>query len=184
MTRRTGRHVAQAGEDQDPASARSVSRPPSPVPAQSRYLADSPSGWAPEAEPRRGDSLTLDREPVANGAGVITEDPASTDDLGEALLPRRVRQANMVPQLRDSGPAGATAAASPAEDPAPAERSPEEVRATMSAIQQGWQLGRSVFDVPDRSGSTRPDDFGTAEPPAPDYLSAEPGGPGSQPGEE
>jgi signal transduction histidine kinase len=184
MTRRTGRHVARAGEDQDQdlAPARSVSRPPNPVPAQPRYRADSPSGWAPEAEPRRSDSLTLDREPVANGAGVITEEPAGTDDLSEALLPRRVRQANMVPQLRDSGPAAA--AASPADDPAPAERSPEEVRATMSAIQQGWQLGRSVFDVPDRSGSTLSDDFGTAESPAPDYLSAEPGGPGSQPGEE
>jgi len=29
-------------------------------------------------------------------------------------------------------------------------RSPDEVRATMSAIQQGWQKGRSVFDPPDR----------------------------------
>jgi hypothetical protein len=71
-----------------------------------------------------------------------------------------------------------------ADDPVPDDRSPEQARATMSAIQQGWQLGRSVFDVPDRSGSTLPDDSGTADPPAPDYLSAEPGGPGSQPGEE
>ena len=29
-------------------------------------------------------------------------------------------------------------------------RSPDEIRATMSAIQQGWQKGRSVFDPPDR----------------------------------
>ncbi|HMG64827.1 MAG TPA: ATP-binding protein, partial [Streptosporangiaceae bacterium] len=182
MTRRTGRHVARADEEQGHAAAQPAGWPQSPVPAQPRYLADSPSGWAPEAEPRRSDSLTLDREPAANGAGVITEDPAS-GDLSEALLPRRVRQANMVPQLRDSGPATAAAASSP-DDLAPADRSPEEVRATMSAIQQGWQLGRSVFDVPDRSGSTLPDEFGAADSPAPDYLSAEPGGPGSQPGEE
>jgi hypothetical protein len=27
-------------------------------------------------------------------------------------------------------------------------RSPEETRSTMTAIQQGWERGRSVFDVP------------------------------------
>jgi signal transduction histidine kinase len=183
MTRRTGRHVARADEEQGYAAAQPASRPQSPVPAQPRYVADSPSGWSPEAEPRRSDSLTLDRAPAVNGAGVIPEDPASTDDLSESLLPRRVRQANMVPQLRDSGPATAAAASSP-DDPAPADRSPEEARATMSAIQQGWQLGRSVFDVPDRSGSTLSDDFGDAGSPVPDYPGAEPGSPGSQPGEE
>jgi signal transduction histidine kinase len=183
MTRRTGRHVATPDEDQGLTPAWPASRPQSPVPAQPRYRADSPSGWSPEAEPRRSDSLILDREPAVNGAGVITEDPTSTDDLSEALLPRRVRQANMVPQLRDSGPATA-AAAPPGDDLPPTDRSPEEARATMSAIQQGWQLGRSVFDVPDRSGSTLSDGFGAAGSPVPDYPGAEPGSPGSQPGEE
>src|SRR5499427_7241069 len=58
-------------------------------------------------------------------------------DLGEAGLPRRVRQANLAPQLRDT-----TA------KPAPGSggddvwtRSPEATRST--AIQQGWDRGRS-----------------------------------------
>ena len=65
-------------------------------------------------------------------------------DLGEAGLPRRVRQANLAPQLRDT-----TA------KPAPGSggddvwtRSPEATRSTSTAIQQGWDRGRSVFDVP------------------------------------
>jgi hypothetical protein len=73
-------------------------------------------------------------------------------DLGDAaLLPRRVRQASIAPQLRDDTTA---APVSPATDTEASEtgegRSPDEVRATMSAIQQGWQKGRSVFDPPDR----------------------------------
>jgi signal transduction histidine kinase len=65
-------------------------------------------------------------------------------DFGEAGLPRRVRQASLAPQLRE-----------PAAEPVPASggedlwtRSPEETRSTMTAIQQGWERGRSVFDVP------------------------------------
>jgi signal transduction histidine kinase len=67
-------------------------------------------------------------------------------DAGDPGLPRRVRQASLAPQLRD-----------PAVEPAPAPargsddfwaRSPEETRSTMTAIQQGWERGRSVFDVP------------------------------------
>jgi hypothetical protein len=65
-------------------------------------------------------------------------------DFGEGGLPRRVRQASLAPQLRDT-----------AAEPAPAQaaddfwtRSPEETRSTVTAIQQGWERGRSVFDMP------------------------------------
>ena len=65
-------------------------------------------------------------------------------DFGEANLPRRVRQASLAPQLRDT-----------ATEQAPAQaaddfwtRSPEETRSTVTAIQQGWERGRSVFDMP------------------------------------
>ena len=65
-------------------------------------------------------------------------------DFGEAGLPQRVRQASLAPQLRDT-----------AADQAPARgaddfwtRSPEESRSTVTAIQRGWERGRSVFDVP------------------------------------
>jgi signal transduction histidine kinase len=70
-----------------------------------------------------------------------TADLASTDDLGEDGLPRRIRQASLAPQLRDSN-----ATADNGQDGAA--RSPEEARATVSAIQQGWQRGRSLFDPP------------------------------------
>jgi hypothetical protein len=56
-------------------------------------------------------------------------------------LPRRVRQANIAPQLRDNPPRRPTSAA-----PAPAPASgptPAEIRQTMSALQRGWQEGRS-----------------------------------------
>ena len=72
----------------------------------------------------------------------LAADPVSTDDLEDAELPRRIRQASLAPQLRDSTGRIDTGTDS---DPADA-RSPEEARATVSAIQQGWQRGRSLFD--------------------------------------
>jgi signal transduction histidine kinase len=55
-------------------------------------------------------------------------------------LPRRVRQASLVPQLRDA----------PAYPPLPGRfpdpRTPDEARATVSAIQHGSERGRSLFD--------------------------------------
>jgi hypothetical protein len=56
-------------------------------------------------------------------------------------LPRRVRQASLAPQLRDNPPRRPTSAAvgaAPASGPTPA-----EIRQTMSALQRGWQEGRS-----------------------------------------
>ncbi|MGC9441323.1 nitrate- and nitrite sensing domain-containing protein [Streptomyces sp. WG5] len=70
---------------------------------------------------------------------------------GTGTLPRRVRQANLAPQLRQSsGP--------PAEDRSdPADRDAEEVRSRMASLQRGWQRGREENaagdDVP---GGTAP----------------------------
>jgi signal transduction histidine kinase len=55
-------------------------------------------------------------------------------------LPRRVRQASLAPQLRDRAEP-APPAAEPADEGAG--RSPEEMRTMMSALQDGWQRGRS-----------------------------------------
>ena len=66
------------------------------------------------------------------------------DDFGGAGLPRRVRQASLAPQLRDTAAEQAPTRA--ADDFWT--RSPEETRSTVTAIQQGWERGRSVFDVP------------------------------------
>ncbi|MCG5215316.1 nitrate- and nitrite sensing domain-containing protein [Streptosporangium soli] len=61
------------------------------------------------------------------------------DDLDDDLdgLPRRVRQANLAPQLR--GP-------QPRERPEVSTRSPEELFDLMSSMQLGWQQGRSEAD--------------------------------------
>ncbi|MFF8383714.1 sensor histidine kinase [Streptomyces kanasensis] len=62
-------------------------------------------------------------------------------------LPRRVRQASLVPQLRDEAERSAAPAA-PASAPGPAdaedaERDAEDVRRRMAAMQRGWQRARS-----------------------------------------
>jgi len=67
-------------------------------------------------------------------------------------LPRRVKQASIAPQLRDNPrrrtSAGGGAARAPGQAPgagqAPASGpTPAEIRQTMSALQRGWQEGRS-----------------------------------------
>ncbi|MEU6485927.1 nitrate- and nitrite sensing domain-containing protein [Streptomyces sp. NPDC046887] len=97
-------------------------------------------------------------------------EPSPTED-GAFLagLPRRVRQANLAPQLRQTPAAGARPTAS---GPAPGadddfERDAEEVRSRMAAMQRGWQRGRRQHAAdpadpadPARTGATGPD--GTA----------------------
>jgi hypothetical protein len=95
-------------------------------------------------------------EPAGAGAGLDEDD-----------LPRRVRQASLAPQLRDS----------PVRPPSLPDvaiqttRSPEETRVTMSAIQRGWERGRSVFDA---SGTDEPasEPVGAAVTPEADTASA------------
>jgi hypothetical protein len=76
--------------------------------------------------------------------------PAPTVDENGGL-PVRVRQASLAPQLREgtgtnggtSGTYGAAASA-------------DAVRSTMSAMQRGWELGRSVAESPDEPASHGP----------------------------
>jgi signal transduction histidine kinase len=79
--------------------------------------------------------------PVAATAGATAGAAAGGTYLG---LPRRVRQANLAPQLR--GPLGAEPATSllysleAAESPA---RSPEQASSRLAALQEGWLRGRA-----------------------------------------
>jgi hypothetical protein len=70
-----------------------------------------------------------------------TAQPGYADSLPDGGLPVRVPQASLAPQLREPDGTGGGA---PAFDtpPAPA----EEVRNTMSALQRGWELGRSASE--------------------------------------
>ncbi|GGS78925.1 nitrate- and nitrite sensing domain-containing protein [Nonomuraea spiralis] len=64
----------------------------------------------------------------------------------EPELPRRERQANLPPRLRQApSPVAASAEAE--------ERSPEETRALLSSLQSGWQRGRQDSD---QDGGSRP----------------------------
>jgi hypothetical protein len=94
------------------------------------------------------------------------------DEVGEVNeLPRRVKQASLAPQLRADPPrrrtivaSGGTATGGPAGGPTPA-----DIRRTMSALQRGWQDGRSQQSVPPGDG------------PVPTFTPAGPGTPAAPP---
>jgi len=81
----------------------------------------------------------LGSRPARIGSGSARRDPApAAGDApsGTAPLPRRVRQANLAPQLR-KGPDPRTDDRSGLD-----ERDPDEVRSRMASLQRGWQRGR------------------------------------------
>ncbi|MBC9718543.1 nitrate- and nitrite sensing domain-containing protein [Streptomyces sp. TRM66268-LWL] len=87
---------------------------------------------APRPEPARSEPAWAEPADAASAA----DDPSvSPVDSPTQILPRRVRQASLAPQLRT-----AEAPAQPAE---PAEdRDADEVRSRMASLQRGWQRGR------------------------------------------
>ncbi len=77
-------------------------------------------------------------------------------------LPRRVRQASLAVQLREAPPPERAGAARPAARPG--ERSPEQARATMAALRDGWHRGRDSAGSSDgASDSDSADDSGRKE---------------------
>ncbi|MEU7388225.1 nitrate- and nitrite sensing domain-containing protein [Streptomyces tanashiensis] len=101
--------------------------------------------------------------PPAPGAGPVLVPvppegpvaPESPEPFGG--LPRRVRQASLAPQLRETeggraagtGGDARTGAGAPSDGPDSFERDAEEVRARMAAMQRGWQRGRRDTTEPD-----------------------------------
>ncbi|WP_440359904.1 nitrate- and nitrite sensing domain-containing protein [Melissospora conviva] len=127
-------------------------RRPSPVP---------PGGTAPQADggaglparpPRVRDESALDGPTHAVGLPTITPKPAeegpmkASSEPGDETpvpqtqsgLPVRVRQANLVPQLRDGGDADDSA-----DEVEEAPRPPEKVRRMMDSYQSGTRRGRT-----------------------------------------
>ncbi|MFJ5778052.1 nitrate- and nitrite sensing domain-containing protein [Streptomyces sp. NPDC093094] len=98
-----------------------------------------PAGTADRA-PHGTPALPRRSRPAAPATGtpalpVRPADPEA-QQTGTAALPRRVRQANLAPQLRQD-PQRRT------EDGAdPADRDADEVRSRMASLQRGWQRGR------------------------------------------
>ncbi|MFB6900693.1 histidine kinase, partial [Streptomyces hydrogenans] len=138
--------------------------PPRPLPRPVAVRALAP-GSAPSSAPApvpagvtalrpRGHALPPQAPPDRTGHG---PGDAGADD----GLPRRIRQASLVPQLREA----------PAPDPVPApavpgvpERTPERVRDRMAAYRDGWQRGggpapgvrRPLGDGAPAAGAPRP----------------------------
>ena len=140
-----GRHRAPRQTSPHPGAAMPSGRPEPP-----------PPGAAPETAPP---------QVTANGAGPAQQGPGGQDagyDPETGGLPRRVRQRNLAPQLRDSGRARRTG---PESRPAPgpggavgdeegfAERPAETNRDLLTSLQSGWTAARDADDDVPTNGS-------------------------------
>ncbi|WP_030690182.1 nitrate- and nitrite sensing domain-containing protein [Streptomyces globisporus] len=119
---------------QPPARPTAVPAPaPSSAPAPALIPAPAPASASAEVTElrRRGPSVPMppaEQPPAA---------PADRADTG-IELPRRVRQASLVPQLREApAPTPVSAPVAPGTDA----RTPEQVRDRMAAYRDGWQRG-------------------------------------------
>jgi signal transduction histidine kinase len=116
-------------------------------------------GVAPASGGGSGGGISAGTPPV-NGAGTSrlpsfggpeSQGPAAQEGDEYKGLPRRVRQASLAPQLRREPPAGTVPGPSRQSGQQVAGGSPAgqelptlaEIRSTMSAMQRGWQQGRS-----------------------------------------
>ncbi|MEU2390852.1 ATP-binding protein [Streptomyces sp. NPDC007369] len=105
---------------------------PEPEPVPESRPVPAPAAAAPRPTPAPAPApLPVPRSPRAGAAGDLI-----------AELPRRVRQASLVPQLREApapeAPASGTGAHPSAQEPG---RSPEQARDRMAAYRAGWVRG-------------------------------------------
>ncbi|MFF3713906.1 sensor histidine kinase [Streptomyces phaeochromogenes] len=122
----------ERGGPTDPGEA--LTRGPEAV--EGRRDADAPA--LPQRASRRGaESGGTHPGPPAGGGGTR---PGAAAGGGTGALPRRVRQANLAPQLKD-GP-DRRAAHDAVRGAEPTERDADEVRNRMASLQRGWRRGR------------------------------------------
>jgi signal transduction histidine kinase len=149
-----------------------------PRPAAGTPAADAPArGDTAQGHTGQGDMAQgdIDRGEIGRGEmaqgdigqgemaqGDMGQGEMAQGDIGQPVLPRRVRQASLVPQLRNVPPAYPPLPGRYG-DPHP----PDEARATVSAIQHGWERGRSMFDP--ASGEPGAGESGTAHDEGGDY---------------
>ncbi|MDQ8703400.1 nitrate- and nitrite sensing domain-containing protein [Streptomyces sp. LHD-70] len=142
---------AQSRADNGDAAAERGTPPPDPAVEPVRDQAPEPvRDQAPEPVRDQATEPVRDQAPGAGrggdapaGPGTPASEegqdrpkPAPYEDIPTAALPRRVRQANLAPQLKGEPKR------KPVRDEAPADRDAEEVRDRMAALQRGWQRGR------------------------------------------
>lgn len=90
----------------------------------------------PSATEGRPDGVAGSTHPATAPTSDTGAPTSDTGASGTGTLPRRVRQANLAPQLRQGQ---APRAPKPAD---PADRDADEVRSRMASLQRGWQRGR------------------------------------------
>jgi hypothetical protein len=113
-------------------------------------------GYGPNVNDPESAGITSNQDAAYGNIGMGGEGYGSggTDGGEHQGLPRRVRQASLAPQLRDSGVRGAGAGgASTAGFPAASAASLSDMRTTLSAMQRGWQQGRSQSAKLDTEGN-------------------------------
>ena len=134
-TEQFGTEPSQFGAEQPQFGA----EPPSFTPEPSAFAAE-PSQFG--AEPPQ---FTPERSPFGEDGPDQAAGPDGDVDESYKGLPRRVRQANLVPQLRDAPAAPAAPAAASGDNVV--NRSPDDIRNALSAMQRGWQQGRQDRDA-------------------------------------
>jgi signal transduction histidine kinase len=131
---------ASGGFDLPALDAPTVSLPSVDLPGRRRTTRSSSNGNGTRPAPNSNglSSNGLSSNGLGSkGSGPADEGPTIEGPTTEDGLPKRVRQANLVPQLRDRPPA-----LPPDDDPTVQLRTPEQIRAIMSALQQGTTRGR------------------------------------------
>ncbi|MFB6824469.1 nitrate- and nitrite sensing domain-containing protein [Streptomyces virginiae] len=121
--------------EQPPAMAvvREDAQPPAATQAQAPDPVPDPAGEGPRTAP-----VAPLRPRGPGGAGARTQ-AAAAPPASVTELPRRVRQASLVPQLREAPAPKAPTASRPPEEPPG--RSPEQARDRMAAYRAGWIRG-------------------------------------------
>lgn len=135
VVRETVRGVPAPGRPSVPATA-SVPAPASAAPGAPGPQGSRPAPVAP-LRPRGPGGTGTRTHPVSAPAPGPVPAPALTA-APVTGLPRRVRQASLVPQLREASGAQAPGAGTAEEPP---ERSPEQARDRMAAFRAGWARG-------------------------------------------
>ncbi|MFC8667541.1 nitrate- and nitrite sensing domain-containing protein [Streptomyces sp. NPDC057199] len=123
-------HGGERGGPADPGEA--PTRGPEAV--EGHRDADAPA--LPQRASRRGVESGGTHPGAPAGGGTR---PGAAAGGGTGALPRRVRQANLAPQLKDGPDRRAANDAARAE---PTERDADEVRNRMASLQRGWRRGR------------------------------------------
>ncbi|MFE3037929.1 nitrate- and nitrite sensing domain-containing protein [Streptomyces canus] len=130
---------------------------PSPSTSPSRELGSGPAAPGLPRRTRRADIASStpaadDSATGGHGSGTSALGAARGPvEAGTAPLPRRVRQANLAPQLKQAPERR------PQTQAEPAERDADEVRSRMASLQRGWQRGREEnAEGDDTSGGTAP----------------------------